>query len=81
MANGVNNYCWRCARCNNHFANIENMNGQILIEKKCAKCKSINKLMLNNNEIRIKCLVFNQNTNNYQESYDKKDFVSEFNGH
>ncbi|PLX27632.1 hypothetical protein C0583_00120 [Candidatus Parcubacteria bacterium] len=47
-------YSWRCVKCNNHFANIENINGQIIVEKKCSKCKSINKLMLLNNEIRIK---------------------------
>jgi phage FluMu protein Com len=48
-------YIWRCVKCNNHFANIDNADGLIKQEKKCPKCKSINTLKFEKKEILISC--------------------------
>lgn len=69
-------YRWRCAKCNNHFANIENVQGQIIIEKKCTKCKSINKLILLNKEIRIQCMMHDPNNRGHDlEVCNKTDHI------
>lgn len=48
-------FMWRCAKCSNHFSNITETGGVLKQEKKCPKCKSLNELSLNENEIHIHC--------------------------
>lgn len=66
-------YIWRCAKCSNHFANINGVSGMLKQEKKCPKCKSLNVLTLTEKEIFIHCKFFDNNINDYnhevEESY------------
>jgi len=71
MANGHFKYIWRCALCSNHFSNIIKTDGLLQQEKKCSKCKSLNSLTLTNNEIIIRCKIFNININNYTETQEE----------
>ncbi len=60
-------FIWRCAKCTNHFASINQMNGVIKQEKKCPKCKSLNFLTLTEKEIFIHCKCFDPDNNNFYE--------------
>ena len=64
-------YLWRCAKCSNHLASMIMMEGNVRIEKKCTKCKSLNILNLANKEISIHCKFFDQKTNGYIEDVDE----------
>ena len=64
-------YIWRCAKCTNHFANINKMDGMIKQEKKCPKCKSLNQLTLTDKEIFIHCKLFDQKINSYGEEINE----------
>lgn len=63
MAADVYKYIWRCAKCYCHFANINQINGVLKLEKKCPKCKALNELTLSGQEIHIICKFFDQNGN------------------
>jgi phage FluMu protein Com len=67
-------YIWRCAKCTNHFANINRMEGLIKQEKKCPKCKSLNILTLTNGEIFIQCKSAGEEMCDYEYDRDKSYF-------
>jgi len=69
-------YIWRCAKCSNHFANIQEAEGLIKIEKKCPKCKSLNILTLSNKEIIIHCKCFDPETNSLKEESPQEEEYS-----
>lgn len=55
MSDNLYKYIWRCQKCSYHFANFPRMEGLIIIEKKCPKCKSLNILTIKDKEIFIQC--------------------------
>ena len=72
MSNGNLKFIWRCVNCSNHFANVEKMNSQLKLEKKCSKCKSINILTLSGKEIFIKCKIFEPEINSLEKSMEER---------
>jgi len=62
-------FVWRCAKCTNHFASINQVKGVLKQEKKCPKCKSLNILTLSDKEIIIHCKLFDSNVNGYTDEF------------
>lgn len=74
MERGNYKYIWRCAKCSNHFSNILKIEGSIIQEKKCPKCKSINVINFDNKDVNIKCRFYDPDLSIYKEDANN-DFV------
>lgn len=48
-------FIWRCSKCSNHLLNVVEAEGVIKQEKKCSKCKAINYLSFQNDNLSVGC--------------------------
>lgn len=75
MPNGEYKYAWRCAKCGNHFANIQRQEGLVKMEKKCPKCKSVNGLTLTDKEVYLQCRLYDHQTNGYNGDQEESSYI------
>ena len=75
MASSDYKHMWRCIKCGNHFANIQNSEGLVKMEKKCPKCKSLNSLTLTDKEVYMQCRFYDQRINGYNANLEENSYM------